>query len=76
MTTTPKAASTVFLVDDDNRIRASLTRALSKRGYTVQSFSSAETFLDAYDPGQPGCLVLDYGMPGLNGLDLHKHLKD
>lgn len=66
--------SVVFLVDDDDRIRASLARALGKRGFTVQSYASAEAFLAAYDPQQPGCLVLDYGMPGLNGLDLQKHL--
>ncbi|MGH1576942.1 response regulator transcription factor [Planktotalea sp.] len=64
----------VFLVDDDERIRTSLARALDKRGFHVESFASAETFLDAYDRRQPGCLVLDYGMPGLNGLDLQKHL--
>lgn len=71
---TQDAAPTVFLVDDDNRIRASLARALEKRGFAVKSFASAEDFLEAYDPDQPGCLVLDYGMPGLNGLDLQKRL--
>lgn len=76
MTTSPSANSTVFLIDDDDRIRASLARALRKREFTVQSFASAEEFLDAYDPSQPGCLVLDYGMPGLNGLDLQKHLNE
>ena len=66
--------STVFLVDDDDRIRASLARALGKRGFHVQTFASAEAFLDHYDPQVPGCLVLDYGMPGLNGLELQRHL--
>ena len=66
--------SIVFLVDDDDRIRMSLARALGKRGFTVESYPSAEAFLAAYKPEQPGCLVLDYGMPGLNGLDLQKHL--
>ncbi len=66
--------STVFLVDDDDRIRTSLARALSKRGYNVTTFASAEAFLKAHHPRQPGCLVLDYGMPGLNGLELQKHL--
>jgi len=61
-------------VDDDDRIRASLSRALSKRGFEVCTFASAEEFLDAYDADQPGCLVLDYGMPGLNGLELQQHL--
>ena len=76
MTTPPDRTSTVFIVDDDDRIRISLARALDRRGFSVESFSSAEIFLDAYDPDQPGCLVLDYGMPGLNGLDLQKHLAE
>ena len=68
--------STVFLIDDDDRIRMSLARALTKRGFRVDSFSSAESFLEAYDPTQAGCLVLDYGMPGLNGLGLQKQLSE
>lgn len=68
--------STVFLVDDDDSIRTSLARALDKRGYNVTTFASAEGFLEAYDPRLPGCLVLDYGMPGLNGLELQKRLTD
>ena len=68
------ASPIVFLVDDDDRIRTSLARALDKRGYTVTTFASAEAFLEVYQPDQPGCLVLDYGMPGLNGLELQKHL--
>ena len=76
MTLHPDRPSTVFLIDDDDRIRTSLARALNKRGFNVESFSSAEAFLEAYDLSQPGCLVLDYGMPGLNGLDLQKHLAE
>ena len=74
MTTLSDAISTVFLVDDDDRIRASLARALRKRRFHVISFASAEDFLNAYNPSHPGCLVLDYGMPGLNGLELQRHL--
>lgn len=74
MSMPPEEQSTVFIVDDDDRIRNSLARALDKRGFSVESYSSAETFLQGYDPERPGCLVLDYGMPGLNGLDLQKHL--
>lgn len=65
---------TVFLVDDDDSIRKSLGRALGKRGYNVTTFASAEEFLATYDSGRAGCLVLDYGMPGLNGLELQKRL--
>ena len=70
----PTENSIVFLVDDDDRILVSLARALRKREFNVSTFVSAEAFLDAYDPSQPGCLVLDYGMPGLNGLELQKLL--
>jgi two-component system response regulator FixJ len=67
---------TVFLVDDDDSIRTSLARALGKRGYNVTTFASAEEFLETYNPMRRGCLVLDYGMPGLNGLELQKRLAD
>lgn len=74
MTSSFGTTPTVFVVDDDDRIRTSLSRALVKRGYRVTTFASAEAFLEAYDPYKPGCLVLDYGMPGLNGLELQEHL--
>ena len=67
---------TVFLVDDDRDIRSSLTRALEKRGYAVQTFSSAQAFLDVYTGEQRGCLILDFGMPGMNGLELQAHLSE
>lgn len=70
LTPDPKTHPTVFLVDDDEEIRATLSRALSKRGFPVSAFDSARSFLDAYDEDQPGCLVLDYGMPDVNGLEL------
>jgi FixJ family two-component response regulator len=66
----------VFLVDDDPDIRTSLSRALRLRGYRVDTFASAQEFLDVYDTAQPGCLILDYGMPKMNGLELQKHLAD
>jgi FixJ family two-component response regulator len=65
---------TVFLVDDDEAIRASLSRALDKRGYRVEAHASAVSFMAAYRPSSRGCLVLDYGMPGMNGLELQAHL--
>lgn len=65
---------TIFIVDDDESIRSSLGRSLSMRGFTVEAFDSAQAFLDAYAPGQPGCLILDYGMAGMNGLELQQKL--
>lgn len=65
---------TVFVVDDDEDIRASLARALDKRGYRVECYASAAEFLAMCNPDREGCLVLDYGMPGMNGLELQKEL--
>lgn len=68
------ADPTVYLVDDDEDIRVSLARALRTRGYAVEVFASAQDFLDGYEAEQPGCLILDYGMPGMTGLELQKLL--
>lgn len=65
---------TVFVVDDDEAIRVSLSRALEKRGYRIETHSSAASFLTGYVVGRPGCLVLDFGMPGMNGLELQRAL--
>jgi two-component system response regulator FixJ len=65
---------TVFVIDDDKDIRSSLTRSLGKRGFTVETFDSAQAFLDTYDPELKGCIILDYGMPGMTGLELQEVL--
>lgn len=70
----PSVSLTVFVIDDDADIRSALARALGTRGYSVEVHASAQSFLKAYDPGRPGCLVLDYGLPGMNGLELQRHL--
>ncbi|MBW4710199.1 response regulator [Roseobacter sp. YSTF-M11] len=64
----------IFIVDDDEDIRASLSRALRTRGYATEAFASAQAFLDAYHPEQSGCLILDYGMPAMSGLELQELL--
>lgn len=66
----------VFLVDDDADIRGSLARALGLRGYVVKTFASAPDFLENYEQGLSGCLLLDYGMPKMDGLQLQKRLND
>ena len=68
------AEPTVFLVEDDADVRRSLTLSLEATGLRVAGFASAEAFLAAYAPGQPGCLVLDVGMPGMGGLELQDEL--
>lgn len=64
----------IFIVDDDADIRVSLSRALETRGYATKTFASAIAFLDFYTPDQSGCLILDYGMPKMTGLQLQELL--
>jgi two-component system response regulator TtrR len=65
---------TVFVVDDDEAVRDSLRWLLEANGYRVQCFSSAEQFLDSYQPSQLGCLILDVRMSGMSGLELQEKL--
>jgi len=58
------------VVDDDVAVRDALRLFLRAAGLRVEAFPSAETFLAAYPPSQPGCLVLDVRMPTMSGLEL------
>ncbi|MEM6622669.1 MAG: response regulator [Pseudomonadota bacterium] len=68
------AEQTVFIIDDDEDVRVSLTRSMTKRGFTVEAFATARAFLDQFAPKLSGCLILDYGMPEMNGLELQAEL--
>ena len=65
---------TIYIVDDDEAIRDSLELVLGMRGWTVHAFSSAQSFLDAYDSAWRGCLLLDIRMPGIDGRGLQRRL--
>ena len=65
----------VFVVDDDELIRDSLEQLVKSVGLKVETFSSAQAFLDTDLPNKPGCLVLDIRMPGMSGLDLQDELE-
>lgn len=67
---------TVFVVDDDEEVRDSLTVLLQSVGLKVKGYGSAQDFLDDYDPGRSGCLVLDIRMPGMSGTELQERLGD
>lgn len=67
-------ASHVFVVDDDLSARRGIARLLRAAGHDVHDFTSASEFLDAFDPGTSGCLVLDARMPGLSGEELQSEL--
>jgi FixJ family two-component response regulator len=65
---------TVFVVDDDPAMRASLRWLIESVGLAVQTSSTAQEFLSTYDARSPGCLVLDVRMPGMSGLDLQAEM--
>jgi FixJ family two-component response regulator len=64
----------VFVVDDDISVRESLELLLRHEGLDVESFDSAQEFLSRPRATVPNCLVLDYSLPGLNGLELQKRV--
>jgi two-component system response regulator FixJ len=66
---------TVFIVDDDPGIRRSTAMLLASANLPCVQFAAAAEFLDAYQPGQPGCLILDLHMPGMGGLELVEQLR-
>ena len=66
----------VFVVDDDASSLKAVTSTISAADWNVRSFSAPETFLDAYDADQPGCIVLDVRMPVLGGLAVQERLAE
>jgi FixJ family two-component response regulator len=70
------AQATVFVIDDDQAVRDSLGMLLRSMKIDSQLFASAQEFLDAYDADWNGCIVLDIRMPGMSGMELHRHLVD
>jgi FixJ family two-component response regulator len=66
----------VFVVDDDDDVRRALARLIESVGLNVESFASAQEFLQRSAPSGPACIVLDVRMPGLSGLDLQQKLAD
>jgi FixJ family two-component response regulator len=67
-------SGTVFIVDDDASFLRSVSRLLRAAGYSVQTFESAEKFLEQLAPGMSGCVLADLQMPGLDGLELQAAL--
>lgn len=67
---------TVFVVDDDAGVRASIQGLLKSARLRCASFGTAEEFLHNKRPDGPSCLVLDVSLPGVNGLDLQRELAD
>src|SRR5689334_5088262 len=69
-------SSIVFVVDDDSLIREALRRLIRSVGLAVETFSSAQEFLQAKRPDAPSCLILDVRLPGLSGFDLQREMAE
>ncbi|HWO34803.1 MAG TPA: response regulator transcription factor [Candidatus Acidoferrum sp.] len=72
----PAGAPTVFVVDDDAGVRASIQGLLKSAKLRCSLFGTAEEFLRNKPPDWPSCLVLDVSLPGVNGLDFQRQLSD
>jgi FixJ family two-component response regulator len=64
----------ISIVDDDESIRASTKSLLRSVGYEVETFASAELFLESGALRETECLILDFRMPGMDGLELQRRL--
>ena len=67
-------ATLVAIVDDDESLRQSLPDLVSKFGFSVRAFTSAQEFLDSDCVDRTKCLILDVAMPGMSGPSLQREL--
>ncbi len=64
----------IYLIDDDNSMRESLTRMLRDVGYLVEDYASAVKFLETSIPVSPAVILLDMQMPDMTGVELQEQL--
>ena len=67
--------ATVFVVDDDDAVRESLTLLLEAAGFVVAAFSTGFSFLETVRQAAEGCVVMDVRMPDIGGLEVHQELR-
>jgi len=68
--------SLITVVDDDSSMCRMLSRAITSAGVHVESFNSAEEFLDSGRLQESACLILDVDLPGMSGIDLQSQLHE
>ena len=69
-------APTVFIIEDDARMRSALQRLLKSVGIRAVVFGTSKDFLKHKLPDDPSCLVLDVRLPGMSGLDVQRRLNE
>src|SRR5262245_64649695 len=66
----------IAIVEDDEPFRESMRKLMTALGYTTEAFPSAANFLASSLFAETACLVADVQMPGMTGIELHRHLVD
>lgn len=66
----------VYIVDDEDSVRAGLSRLMRSSGIRARAFATAEAFLDEVTPSSDGCVLLDIMMPHMTGLQVQSRLNE
>jgi FixJ family two-component response regulator len=69
-----KTKPQISVVDDDESMREAIRGLMKSLGYMAEAFGSAEEFLSSREVTRTSCLIADVQMPGMTGLELHRHL--
>ena len=64
----------ISVIDDDESVREAVKGLMKSLGYSAEAFASAEEFLESRQVPRTSCLIADVQMPGMTGLELHRHL--
>ena len=65
----------IYLIDDDEDVRRAVSFLLSTAGFAVRVYESGVTFLEKLDGLRPGCIVSDVRMPGMDGVELLRQIR-
>src|SRR6476646_4597257 len=69
-----EASTSIAIVDDDPAVLKALSRLLRSHAFRARTYGSRQEFLAALPTGLPDCLIVDFHMPEMNGLELQQHL--
>ena len=76
MSETLSKTGLIAIVDDDEPLREALGSVLKAAGFVIETFGSAEEFLDSPQRKNTSCLILDVRLPGMSGIELQRRLLD